>query len=516
MKSKALFGGMLLLVVLVALPVAAQTETLPALKLMETATGTLDAGTPEARWSFEASEGDTVSVLVVPLAGDLDPVVQILDDTGRLVAEADDVAYPSRLEAALEAVPIPRDGTYTIRVARFEGGDSSGDFLLALLPSYAAPAFVETFDDPATWQVSDGGLAESSVVDGQLVMELDTPNALAWAVTDEQPEVPLDAYVQVEAEVTNEPDYWEYGLIVRQTGPTNYYLFSISSRGDWAFLYRSGGSTWLRLQDWTEHPALEGLEGRVRIGVSMAGQRFTFYVNGTALATLEADQITSSGRVSMSVGTIDQQETFPIVAFDNLLITTPLPADNGVDEAALLESWQQPDSALIAGELAGAGLIPDGGSQVMLVPESFTTVTRAGINILPLGQGRTQVDFVMGARLSVESDGSDNACGLVFEREADDRYGLAYVDSTGGVGIAFRQGDRFEPAQYATTDLEALDGARLLVVGVGDEVRVYVNGGLQLVQSHPMAEGGVGIAALSYDGRFVSCNFVDTWLWTWN
>jgi len=168
-------------------------------------------------------------------------------------------------------------------------------------------------------------------------------------------------------------------------------------------------------------------------------------------------------------------------------------------------------------ELAALGLVPEGGRQVMLVPDSFTTVSRSGMQVLPLGQGRTQIDFVLGATVSLESEGADNACGLFFRRVDESRYSLAFVDGLGGVGVAEWQTDRFEPAFYRTDPggFAGLTGARLLVVGVGDRVRVYLNGQLAADRPNPALQGGIGIAALSYDGRPVNCQFDNTWLWTW-
>lgn len=498
--------------------VLAQGGALPSITLMETVIGSLDEATPEARWQFEARAGDQVSVLVRTLSGDLDPVVQVLDETGRMVAQADDIAYPDRTDAALEGLELPRDGQYTVRVGRYEEARiaTSGEFALSLLPAFAAPVYADSFDGVQDWRAGSGGLGEADLYEGQLLLEIDTANALGWAAPDDPPQVPLNAYIQVDAAVANEPDYWEFGIIFRQLNPTNYYLFSVSGRGDWAFLARSGGSTWIHLQDWTTHPALETVGGAARLGVLMEEGTFTFFVNGTALGTVTADVIQSPGEIALSAGTIDLQQTFPFVVFDNLLITEPLPQDENADVLDTVQSWQAPESTLILEELAGAGLVQEGGSQVMLVRDSFTTVSRAGINILPLGQGRTQTDFVMSTIITMESEGADNACGVIFRQEEAERYGLAFTDGTGGLGVAYRQDAQFDPAFYVDGVFDSVAGLRLLLVGQGEAVWVYLDGELQAVHTHPAEPGVVGIAALSYDGQFTDCRFGETWLWTWD
>ena len=152
----------------------------------------------------------------------------------------------------------------------------------------------------------------------------------------------------------------------------------------------------------------------------------------------------------------------------------------------------------------------------MLVPSSFTSVSRAGINTLALGQGRTQSDFVLGTIVTLESEGVENGCGVFFRQEAEEQYGLTYLDGLGGAGIAYRQGADFGTSGYVDGLYETLSSVRLLLVGQGDQVWMYVNGDLVARQPHPEVEGVLGIAALSYDGQFTNCRFGDTWLWTWN
>ena len=107
-------------------PVRAQTDDLPVLKLMQTVFGTLDGATTELRWQFDGQAGDVVSVLAQRLNGDLDPTVEIIDTRGRRLVEGDDIAYPAQLDAALEGIELPRDGTYTLRVASYEGDPDDG------------------------------------------------------------------------------------------------------------------------------------------------------------------------------------------------------------------------------------------------------------------------------------------------------------------------------------------------------------------------------------------------------
>ncbi len=496
----------------------AQEDDLPALRLMDTVTGSLDAETPEQRWQFEASQGDQISVLVQRLSGDLDPLLQIFDARGRILAENDDIAYPERLDAALEAVEIPRDGMYELRVAAYsgQGETTSGEFLAVLLPAYADPLLRDDFSGMPTWEVVSGGEAEALVADGRLTVEVLEAGSVSWAVPVMPVQIPERAYIQAQAEVTSEADYWEVGLVLRLTGE-DFYLFSISSRGDWAFQSGQAGRL-TPLEDWQEHPALADLDGLATLGVRMDGDRFMFYANGTLLGQAESDLHAAPGGLGLSVGSVDRQEVLPVVRFGRLLVTTPLSAaaEDEVDDSGL-EAWRSTTSDPIVAELVDRGLIPAGGSQVMLVPESFTSKALAGLQTLGLGQGRTQTDFVLGTTVTIESDSAQNGCGLFFRQESETRYSLFFLDSLGGLGLAEWRADRFDPAFY--TDQRPVsatpESGRVVLVAVGDQVRVYLDGRLAAVRPNEAVEGGIGIAALSYDGVYVNCRFGDTWLVTW-
>ncbi len=526
-RSSAVCLSLLLLTQVLFPLVAGAQEEPPLIRRMQTVFGAVDDAAPEARWQFEAVAGERVSVLVQPVGGALDPYVQLLDPNGDVLAENDDIAYPERLSAALEGIEIPRAGVYTIRVTRygFEAGDSAGDFALTLLPGYAAPALWETFSDGGVWSVGEENRAEAQVVDGQLELTATAQDALVWAVPADAETLPAQAYLQVEAGVQNDPDYWEYGLVFRQSSPENFYVFAVSSRGDWAFLAHTGPSAWRAIQDWTAHPALRDPEPHGVLGVLMDGSAFTFFYNGVELATASDDTYPDPGTVGVSAGTVDRQETLPVIRYDNLLATVPLPPMLSAVEAIRpepLSTWEARDPTPIVAELEQQGVIPGGARTRMFVPESFVEISRAGMNHLSLGQGRTQTDFVMGTTIRLDSHSAENGCGLIFRRAGDDHYSLFFVDGRPGYGVAVWSGGRFEPAFYAlgggetgTALLRSGTDTRALLVGQGDRLQVYLNGQWAATQPNPALNGGVGIVALSFDSTFVNCRFFNTWLWTW-
>ncbi|MCZ7542817.1 MAG: pre-peptidase C-terminal domain-containing protein [Anaerolineae bacterium] len=98
----------------------------------DTLTGSLNAKTPEAQYQFSAAAGDLVSISVVATSGDLDPKVQLLDLSGAVLAENDDIEFPSNTDSLIENFSIPATGDYRIVVMR--GLDStSGGYQVSLM-----------------------------------------------------------------------------------------------------------------------------------------------------------------------------------------------------------------------------------------------------------------------------------------------------------------------------------------------------------------------------------------------
>ncbi|MBN1679010.1 MAG: hypothetical protein JW966_01875 [Anaerolineae bacterium] len=101
----------------------------------ETVTGKLNNRYPVHRWTFEGSAGDHVVITMLDASGIgmLDPLVNLVDVDGRIIASNDDVgqlaeAGMSERDVLLE-FDLPSDGVYTIEATRFGG---RGDYTLTL------------------------------------------------------------------------------------------------------------------------------------------------------------------------------------------------------------------------------------------------------------------------------------------------------------------------------------------------------------------------------------------------
>lgn len=96
------------------------------------ATGFIDSSTPEVRYTFSGTAGDSVTISMIAESGvDLDSYLRLLDEGQSMVAENDDAADASlgRFNSQILDFVLPSTGTYTIVATRFSG---SGNFTVSL------------------------------------------------------------------------------------------------------------------------------------------------------------------------------------------------------------------------------------------------------------------------------------------------------------------------------------------------------------------------------------------------
>lgn len=92
-------------------------------------TGTLSEETTLVTYTFSGTANDRVTIDVIALSGDLDPVVSLLTTRQQVLARNDnDHSQHNTLDARL-MLRLPQDGTYSIIVGRASG---SGEYLLKL------------------------------------------------------------------------------------------------------------------------------------------------------------------------------------------------------------------------------------------------------------------------------------------------------------------------------------------------------------------------------------------------
>jgi hypothetical protein len=116
-----------------------------------------------------------------------------------------------------------------------------------------------------------------------------------------------------------------YGLIVRDQDPGRrdginqggrYYVLEVGDRGELG-IWRREAEHWVELIPWTPSDAVRPGDAANELTVRAVGQRLTFLVNGTAVAS-QADPVLPEGGVGIFVG-----GDFNEAVLEHLLIQTP-------------------------------------------------------------------------------------------------------------------------------------------------------------------------------------------------
>jgi hypothetical protein len=88
----------------------------------ETVTAVLDVPDTAHNWLFQGSAGQTVTITVTSPLDAADPAVVLIDPAGNVLTQVDDNFGPDDEDVQI-AITLPLEGTYTIRVTAFTGGE---------------------------------------------------------------------------------------------------------------------------------------------------------------------------------------------------------------------------------------------------------------------------------------------------------------------------------------------------------------------------------------------------------
>lgn len=482
-----------------------------SLGLLAPVTGTLRAGETQS-WAFSAVEGAVVSLLLEAESGDLDPLLRVTTSAGVEIFSADDYNYPDSTDALLEAITLPRLDTYTVTVAGF--GGTAGGYRLTLLPGFAALAWGETFDTESAWDSASAQLT-LNISGGQLALQLDGAQQRAVATPAAAPPL-ADFYARAQvAEVTGRAG-WLVGLTARQQDARSYYLFQVSSQGQWRFLIRAPlGDRVVR--DWAAHPAIAPGATAFTLGLMANGSGFDLFYNDLFLSHIVDDTLAAAGAVGLVVETPAAGADAQVIArFEAVSVTTPRPLDDGrvIPDQLLISR----DGRAMARDLQRRHLIPAGGTMRLTVPESFVTFNRPGVNRIALAGGQAFSALAMGTTVTwdINTAAGPAGCGLVVRAASDTRYVLAYLDQTGGYGVSEYSDGAFEPGIFGENPALTGSSHHLLVIASGTALRYYVNGRYAGTLTVTAEGGGVAVAAVNFEPAATSCTFSDTWLWSWD
>ena len=99
------------------------------LRYNDSVLGTISDTNAEVYYTFQAEQGDIVTISMVRSSGTLDPYLQIVDGDRFEIASNDDQSQDTR-NARIEGLIIERSGAYIIVATRYD--DSAGSFVLSI------------------------------------------------------------------------------------------------------------------------------------------------------------------------------------------------------------------------------------------------------------------------------------------------------------------------------------------------------------------------------------------------
>ncbi|MCY4465784.1 MAG: PPC domain-containing protein [Chloroflexi bacterium] len=92
--------------------------------------GTISDASPEVYYTFQAQQGDILTISMLRSSGTLDPYLQVVDGERFVIAQNDDQTGADTRNAVIDALIIARSGTYIIVATRYD--NSAGSFVLTL------------------------------------------------------------------------------------------------------------------------------------------------------------------------------------------------------------------------------------------------------------------------------------------------------------------------------------------------------------------------------------------------
>jgi len=182
--------------------------------------------------------------------------------------------------------------------------------------------FSEEFGESVSgaWQLEGDDQSRATIGDGHLLITIDAPSTVHYTTLPDQ--IFSNFVLEVDATQQAGSPSSSYGILLRMSGPQQFYRFEVTGNGEYVVERHDGAGSWVRLTDnWQSSEALvTGLNMTNRLAIVADGGMFSFYANDELL-TQVVDAQYSQGAIALDAGTFGQPGLQ--VAFDNLVIRQP-------------------------------------------------------------------------------------------------------------------------------------------------------------------------------------------------
>ncbi|MBC8099999.1 MAG: PPC domain-containing protein [Armatimonadetes bacterium] len=170
-------------------------------------------------FSFSGTANQVVTISMNALDGNLDTLLLLLDQTGRVVADNDDVIDAQNTNSAIQSFLLPADGTYTVLATRYgkDVGGTEGNFQLTLS---SATAGIPT--ELLSLALPTGDIEATLVWNTNADLQLLVRDPVGDAVFDDARDIPSGGRLISTGNIN---------CTVSETTPPAYYIYWPTGRG---------------------------------------------------------------------------------------------------------------------------------------------------------------------------------------------------------------------------------------------------------------------------------------------
>jgi hypothetical protein len=477
---------------LVLLPTATAQRGQTQLLIMSALPGELTETAPEHTWQYGPYDFET-SVFVRTLNGSLDPALELLDESGTIIAENSDINAEFGTAARLT---VPAGGPYQVRVRAAFG---AGTYEIISVPGDMQLQWRQTFERPRTdWNFSGAPIVNNAI---ELTASRGTRRVI---VPDSAPAAP-DVYVQARIRLLQSPgDAVEGGLAVRSKRESNgqytAYHFVVAPQNRWVLQKTDITGAVTPLKD-----GVINTTSALTLGLLAQGSSIRFFLNGESLGEIrDGELVTHDGwGISLLSGS---------AALEEIWFATP-PLDIP-QFPRTLETWNSVQPNDIVNEVIGNTLFPAGGKRRIYVATDSYRVNRREQRAFIMGQ---PADVYAATMIGLDvrlPEGVDTGCGIVARYTDDTNQIFAYVDLQGGAGLLWWEDGTLKINDYSMIENRTDGDIKMVLVAYDQYVSLYVNGVLTAQDFIPNRVGDVGVGFINYADQDATCVFRNFWVWS--
>lgn len=448
-------------------------------------------------WTFTAKRGQFISIIAEQQSGTLDVVIELYNADGRLLAANDNASFDT-LNARIEALPIPNDDQYRIRVYR-EGmgnGNTSGEYELLLTWGYS------TFDN---------------TVPAAITTDSDAVNDIFLPTT------PFYITATVRLPISD-----SQRIIWRIADPTTIvWVFEHSINGDWAIAIENAAGEILRSTNGNS-PLLSPENGILPLRFWREESGLQILVEETPVTSIAPVQnLIQSQTGTVQVQSLDSNVAeASLVLINNFRVTTAFYADTPFNAGAVSPTTPGQriydftgDPAVVVSELRELGFAPDptatSGLQGNII-SSFILNDAASFNAYPLIERPFQ-NFVLSFSARITGGTDRTACGVIFRQNAPETFATLLFTPSRGLYVLQYDGGNLIGDGVATVSERLLPGNdrtnHFVIVANGDNATVFVNGRFEDV-IRITETAGLTLSHLALDADLPTyCQLDNLWMW---